>query len=66
MKSITSQIKLHVYCKQSLGLDIQGSFSCMFKLDNISILLDEDNDLKREITDLFKGYLAAKLFFVMK
>ena len=38
----------------------------MFKLDNISILLDEDDDLKREITDLFKGYLAAKLFFVMK
>ena len=55
IKSITSQSKLHVYCKHGFGLYTRGSFICIFldDLDNISILLDEDNDLDEEITRLF-------------
>ena len=54
IKSITSQTKLHLYCKHAFGLHTQASF--VFFLDylgNISFLLDEDNDLKEEIINLF-------------
>ena len=89
IKSITSQTKLHVYCKHDFGSYTRGSFVCIFNpfqenvsflyplkmsqnqrfsdvfrwyrkgtlasnglndLDNISILLDKDNDSEEEIT----------------
>ena len=55
VKSITSQTKLHVYCKYDFGLHALGSYSfvSLNNLDNISISLDEDNDLEEEITHLF-------------
>ena len=55
IKSITSQTKLHVYCKYDFGLHTLGSYSfvSLNDLDNISISLDEDNDLEAEITHSF-------------
>ena len=47
MKSVTSQTKLHVYCKYGFE---EASFLYFDDLDNISNLLDENNDLEEEIT----------------
>ena len=54
IKSLTSQTKLHVYCKHGFGFHTRGSFVCMFidDLDNISFLRNEDNDLE-QISHLF-------------
>ena len=50
----TSQIKLHAYCKNGFGLHTEEAlFVSSDDLGNISILLDEDNDLEEEITHLF-------------
>ena len=49
IKRITSQTKLHLYCKHGFWLHTEESFVCIFTcLDNISILLDDDNDLEDE------------------
>ena len=55
VKSITSQTKLHVYCKHDFELHTLGSYSfvSLNNLDNNSISLDEDSDLEVEITHLF-------------
>ena len=54
IKSVASQIKLHVYSKYGFGCaHEEASFSSLDELSNITILLDEDNDLEEEITHLF-------------
>ena len=51
---ITSQIKLYAYCKHGFGLHTEEAlFVSSDDLGNISILLDEGNDLEEEITHLF-------------
>ena len=53
-KSITSLSKLHVYCIHGFGLHTENaSFVSLDDLDNISIFLEEDNDLEEEIVHLF-------------
>ena len=53
LKSITLQIKLHVYCKHGFGLHNE-EVSCISldDLNNIFVLLDKDNDLEEGITHL--------------
>ena len=51
---ITSQIKLYAYCKHGFGSHSEEAlFVSSDDLGNISILLDEGNDLEEEITHLF-------------
>ena len=51
---IKSQTKLHVYCKHGFGLPTEEAlFVSSDDLGNISILLNENNDLEEEITHLF-------------
>ena len=47
----TSKTKLHVFCKH--GTHEKASFVSLDDLGNISILLDEVNNLEEEITHLF-------------
>ena len=100
IKSITSQTKLHVYCKHDFGSYTRGSFVCIFNpfqenvsflyplkmsqnqrfsdvfrwyrkgtlasnglndLDNISILLDKDNDSEEEITHQFNKVVLLSI-----
>ena len=51
----TSQTKLHVYCKVNMasGKHEDASFVSLDDLENISILLNEDNDLEEETSHLF-------------
>ena len=45
---------MHVYCKHGFGSHTRGSsFVSLDDLDNISILLEEENDIENEITHLF-------------
>ena len=55
IKSTTSQTKLHICCKRGLWIAHmeKASFVSLDDLDNISSLLDEDNDLEYEINHLF-------------
>ena len=46
IKLISSQTKLHVYCKDDFGLHAQGSIVCIFGLD-------EDNDVEEKLINLF-------------
>ena len=55
IKPITLQTILDVYCKHDFRLQTCGS---LVYLENISISLDEDNDLEEEIT-----HLLMKFFF---
>ena len=49
-----SQTKLIVYCIHGFGLHIEEAwFVFLDDLDNISILLDEGNDLVKKNTNLF-------------
>ena len=53
-KSLTSQTKLHVYCIRGFGLHTEEAwFVPLDDLENISILLEEDNDLEEKIAHLF-------------
>ena len=54
IKSITSHIKLHIYCKHGFGLHTRGSFILSLdNLNNIFILLDKDNNFEKEVNQLF-------------
>ena len=55
IKSVTSQTKLHICCKHRFGCvqHEEGLFVSLDDLDNISFLLDKDNDLEEENTHLF-------------
>ena len=54
IKSIASQTKLHVCCIHGLEFHTEEvSLVYLDDLDNISFLLDEDNDLEEEITHLY-------------
>ena len=55
IKSITSKTKLHIYCTNWLRVAHTRKLLLLSldDLDHIYILLDEGNDLKKEITYLF-------------
>ena len=54
----TSQTKLHVYCKVNMasGKHEEASLVSLDDLENISVLLNEDNDLEEETSHLVIKY----------
>ena len=44
----------------------EASFVSLGNLDDISILLDEDNDLEEETTDIYIDIYNEKIIFILK